>query len=277
MKFIETQPELRQNLMLVDFLNVAFRWRQTGKSFSAEYCNTVSSLAKSYKARKVIICADYGSKYRKGIYPEYKGNRDKPKTEEEKLAWEFFLDQCNITMDILKQMYPVLKIPGVEADDIAAYIATHNVDEFEHIWLISSDKDWDLLINDKVSRFSTVTRKEITLENWDTHYDYPVDKHLDIKVLMGDSGDNVPGIPGVGPKRAATLVEQYGSAIDLMESIPIEGKAKYIQAVNEFKDNIELNLQLMDLISYSEEALLGADNIALIDKALHGDIYDGFE
>ena len=54
-----------------------------------------------------------------------------------------------------------------------------------------------------VSRFSTVTRKETTVDNWDEHYDFPMEDYI-YKCLVGDKGDNVPGVQGVGPKRAVT-------------------------------------------------------------------------
>ena len=60
------------------------------------------------------------------------------------------------------------------------------------------------------------------------------------KCLTGDKGDNVPGYPGVGPKRAAILLKEYGSAYNIYDSIPIEGKYKYIQEIN---NNPELILQ----------------------------------
>ena len=64
--------------------------------------------------------------------------------------------------------------------------------------MISSDKDWDLLVDAKISRFSTVTRKETTLLNWDEHYDFDPEYFLTYKCLTGDKGDNVPGVDGVG-------------------------------------------------------------------------------
>lgn len=177
-------------------------------------------------------------------------------------------------MDEIATIFPVLRFKGVEADDIAAYIVTRFKKHFDAIWLISSDRDWDLLVCPNVSRFSYVTRKEITYDNWNEHYDHSIDDYISIKCLMGDSGDNVPGISGVGPKTAIKLVEQYGTAYDIADCIPISSKYKYITNLNEFgADKLLLNYRLMDLVSYCDEAL-GMDNSTAVDNVLIG-IIDG--
>ena len=257
------------NLLIVDGLNVAFRWKhQNILDFKYDYIRTIESLAKSYKAGTIIVCADGGSSYRKEIYPEYKANRKErfaDQTKQEAKEFEMFMAEFQDTLTLIKQKYPVFHFRGVEADDIAAYI-TQSVN-YDDCWLISSDKDWDLLISDKVSRFSTVTRKETTVHNWDEHYDFEIDDYITFKCLTGDKGDNVPGVPGVGPKRAVQLMEQYGSIFDIYDACPLEGKYKYIQAVNENAEQLLQNVELMDLITYNEDAI-GQENIKVIDNTL---------
>lgn len=265
-----TRPE---NLMIVDSMNLAFRWKHSGiNTFAEDYKATVLSLARSYNAGTIIIAADWGgSSYRKEIYPDYKANRKElvdAQSPEEKEAARLFFEEYERTLEVLdetRQMI-VLRYKGVEADDIAAYVVGHLDDYgFAQAWLISSDRDWDLLIRDNVSRFSYVTRKECTLDTWD----YPVstEQYISYKVLMGDSGDNIPGIPGVGPKRATSLIEQYGSAFDIYVSCPLPGKAKYIQAVNDNKEQILKNYELMDLVTYCKDAI-GHDNVNDIGRRL---------
>ncbi len=262
-------------LLVVDSLNLAFRYKHSGATdFAEDYLRTVQSLKKSYKANKVIIAGDQGSsKYRKEIYPDYKQNRkDKfeQQTEAEKAAFELFFEDFTKTLDYIQETtdYPVLRFPGVEADDIAAYIVnTKKSLNTDHIWLVSSDKDWDLLIQPNVSRFSYVTRKETTWENWSTHYDFTPEDYISIKCLTGDTGDNVPGVPGIGPKRAQQLVAEYGSTYDIIASIPISSRYKYVQALNDSHDQLLLNYKLMDLITHCEEAL-GIENCKQIDEIL---------
>lgn len=260
-------------LMIVDALNLAFRYKHSGaRDFAEDYLRTVESLKKSYKARWVIIAADQGSSsYRKDIYPLYKQNRkDKydQQTEAERVEFELFFEDFTRTLELLAEHYPVLRFQGVEADDIAAYIVSKKAKlGIQEIWLMSSDKDWDLLIQPGVNRFSYVTRKETTYENWNDQYPFEPEEYISVKCLMGDSGDNVPGVPGVGPKRAKQLVEEYGTTWDIINSIPLQGRYKYIQAINECKEQLALNYQLMDLQTYCKDAL-GQQNCQEIDTTL---------
>ena len=257
------------NLLIVDGLNVAIRWKhQNILDFKYDYIRTIESLAKSYNAGTIIVCADGGSSYRKEIYPEYKANRKErfaDQTEQEAKEFEMFMAEFSDTLTLIKKKYPVFHFRGVEADDIAAYITQSA--EYDDCWLISSDKDWDLLISDKVSRFSTVTRKETTVHNWDEHYDFEIEDYITFKCLTGDKGDNVPGVPGVGPKRAVQLMEQYGTVFDIYDACPIDGRYKYIQAVNENAEQLLMNVELMDLVTYCEDAI-GEENKEVINNTL---------
>lgn len=262
-------------LVIVDALNLAFRYKHSGATdFVDDYLRTVDSLRKSYKAAKVIITCDQGSSgYRKQIYPLYKQNRkDKydQQTEAEAQAFEAFFKEFNRTMAKYIELnnYPLLRFDKVEADDIGAYVTNKAVKKGYKVWLMSSDKDWDLLVNEQVSRFSYVTRKETTLDNWNDHYEYAPDDHISIKCLTGDSGDNIPGVPGIGPKKAHALVREYGSTYDIAASLPISSRYKHISSLNDFgMDALLLNYRLMDLVSHCDEAL-GVDNCNTIDKVL---------
>jgi len=274
-KTFEKLTEQQNTLLIVDSLNLAFRYKHTGATdFAEDYLRTVLSLQKSYKASHVIIAGDQGSSsYRKAIYPEYKQNRkDKfaEQTDAEKAAFELFFEDFTKTLEHIQENteFPVIKFQGVEADDIAAYIVGKKSKlPIDDIWLVSSDKDWDLLVQPGVSRFSYVTRKETTIENWRTHYDFEQEDYISIKCLTGDSGDNVAGVPGIGPKRAIGLVNDYGSTYDIIASIPISGRYKYIEALNQCKDQLELNYKLMDLVTFSEDAI-GLENCKQIDNLL---------
>ena len=264
------------SLMVVDSLNLAFRYKHSrAVDFADDYMATVQSLRKSYHCDKLIIAGDMGSSsYRKNLSPIYKQNRkDKyaEQTEQEAAEFEAFFTEVQGILSRYEEEaeFPVLRFPGVEADDIAAYIvAKRKKFGVSYIWLISSDRDWDLLVTEGVSRFSYVTRKEVTVDNWDTHYDFSPDDYISIKCLMGDSGDNVIGVPGIGPKKAAQLVSDYGSAYDIIDAMPISSKYKYISNLNAFgAENLMLNYRLMDLVTYCADAI-GEDNCKQIDSML---------
>lgn len=282
------------NLLVVDGLNLSFRWKHDRYSVSKDEYNeltyedaleflredraadyfmeelkdTILSIAASYKARKVVLLADFGSStWRKGIYPEYKQNREEQRQADRPVDRAIFRVFFEHYSDAIKEIQEegdieVIYSTGIEADDYAALICK-TVNIYDHIWLVTSDKDWDLLISDKVSRFNWMTKstwknvrkdgprpREITLNNWNEHYNYPVDMHLSIKALQGDDGDNLPGIDGVGPVYAKRLLDKVGGSIHkLVESIPVKGTANYIRNLNAGKDIISRNIKLMDITS----------------------------
>ncbi len=261
------------NIMIVDALNLAFRYKHAGKEvFAQDYYNMVKSLAKSYSAGNIILACDWGkSKFRKELYPEYKADREvkvAEQTAEEKEAFEKFFLEFENTIEFCKHYFTVLKYQGVEADDIAAYLSHYYYKETsEHIWLISSDKDWDLLITPNTSRFSYVTRKEYKYDNWHEYYDYPLSMALDIKALVGGK-DNIVGVSGIGEKRAHTLLKTYDSVFDIVDNLPLPGKAKYIQNLNQFgEESLLRNLTLIDKITYCIDAI-GLENVKDIKEKL---------
>jgi len=261
--------------MVVDALNLAFRWYHSKQqNFVEDYIATVKSLRRSFECGMVFITVDSrGSTYRKNIYPEYKANRtekyEQQTPEEEKRFLEFIAEFRRTIAEIENSCpeFLVLQYDGVEADDLAAkLVKSRKRFNIEELMLVSSDKDWDLLIlDDGISRFSYVTQKIINLENWHDFYDYSQEQHISIKCLQGDSGDNVPGINKVGPATALKLLKQFGTAMDVADAIPIPGKYKYIEYTNNFgSDAIYRNYMLMDLLAFCDEAI-GAENIIDFD------------
>lgn len=255
-------------LMIVDALNLAFRWKAKlpkdenepiyQPDFAIEYLNTVQSLKSSYKCKKVILALDGGYSYRKEIYPDYKQNRKSKYTENEQLLFNEFILKFNAAIDHVKNntVFAIIKLPGVEADDIAAHIC-NNLKNYrlKHIWLISSDKDWLQLISEHVSKFSFVTKEEVTHDNWYDYHEFDVSDYISLKCLHGDKGDNITGIPGIGEIRAQRLVKEYGSALNIYNNIPIKGNSKYIKNLNESGDLILRNYKLMDLVQYADDAI----------------------
>lgn len=280
--FKQMVEKSNSTVMIVDSLNLGFRWKHSGQlDFVKDYQTTVDSLARSYGAGKVIITADIGSSlYRKNIYPEYKANRKEKQelqTPEEEKAFQLFFDEYKRVLQTYKDegKYPVIMFDKTEADDIAAYICK-NRKRFGigKIINISSDRDWDLLVSPEIMRFSYVTRKEVTFDNWNEHYECTPEEYISIKCLQGDSGDNVPGVVGVGPKKALSLVKEFGSTYDVIASLPIASKYKYIESLNKFgPDALMLNYRLMDLMEFCDEAL-GEKACTQIDTALKEYIND---
>lgn len=261
----EAKEATGNNLLIVDLLNVCFRYqRRNNYDFAADLMRTLTSLGKSYSAPTILLVSDWkNSKYRKGIYEGYKEGRKakyETQSEEEKQQMSMFFEAYDKMLEVVETRFPLIRLLHVEADDVAAYVVQNFSKEFDHTWLISSDSDWDLLLDLDVSRFSLVTRKEYTLDNfYEEHKCDDPSQYLCQKVLAGDPKDSVPGIKDIGPGRAYKLIREYGSAVDLLGHLPLEGKLKTIQNLNEQGEEVIIrNCYLLDLLSYCEDAITAA-------------------
>lgn len=254
----------RRNLMIVDGTNLGFRFKKdSGKPIAASFASTINSLANSYDAKHTIVLGDKGkSIYRNEIFPDYKGNRDAKyadRSEAEIEADRQFFEYLNEAFDLIATTLPTFRIRGVEADDMAAFIIQLIGEYYDHIWLISTDGDWDTLLSPKISRFSFTTRKEYHEKDmFENHNVDTVDQFISLKAIMGDMGDNIRGVEGIGAKRGYNIIREYGSVLDIIDMLPLPGKQKFIQALNSSAELMERNLQLVDLPSFCGEAVAAA-------------------
>tara|TARA_B100001059_G_scaffold74191_4_gene71787 strand:+ start:10678 stop:13479 length:2802 start_codon:yes stop_codon:yes gene_type:complete len=185
------------------------------------------------------VSGDKGT-FRSQIDAEYKGNREK--------APEDFgpqVDRCFQMLDLLD--IPMIGIEGVEADDVIATIAKRISGQTGdvNVRIISSDKDLTQVINDKVELFDP--SKGVRTPS-DVFKFEGVEPHhvLDILSLMGDSVDNIPGIPGIGPKTAAKLILQYGNIEGIYEHID-EMTPKRRENLEGGFERLEMNRKLVRL------------------------------
>lgn len=272
----DAEVKSRRNLVIIDGTNLAFRFNgNKGESFSTSYTKTINSFAKSYSARHTIVLGDKGkSVFRTEIDPEYKANRDAKydnQSEQEKEESRAFFECVAEAFELCAAILPTIRIRGIEADDIAAYIKARIGHLYDHIWLISTDGDWDILLDEKTSRFSFQTRKEYRIETmYDHHGVDTVDQFISLKAIMGDTGDNIVGVEGIGIKRGYNIIKEYGSALDIIDQIPLPGKQKFIQNLNASGDLIMRNLSLVDLNSFCVDAIMavGQDAMDSINKVL---------
>lgn len=248
------------NLLVVDGLNLSFRWRKSKKPFSAEFVRTIQSLATSYGARQVIVLTDHkGSAFRKDFYPEYKAGRDEAKskkTEDELAEDRIFFERVTEALELAATTFHFFKYTGVEADDLAGVIVKHASDVFDHIWLISTDGDWDTLLNERTSRYSYTVNKEYNLETmYEAHGVDTVDQFIALKAIQGDLGDSIRGVDGIGPKRGYSILREHGGILELLDALPLPGNQAHIRNLNNSYDLIERNIMLVDLPSFCEEAV----------------------
>ena len=250
--------EAYNNMLLIDGNNLSYRWLQRPNhgNFANDFIRTVQSLSKSYEASKTIVCFDFGKSYfRMDMSEEYKANRKKPKEEEEVKRYEAFFEVLNNLPDMLDE--EVLKFRGVEADDTIAHLVMKYEPQldYDHIWIVSSDRDLYQLVSEKTSIFNIFGRREITYTTMQEEMEISPDLYLLSRIIEGDKSDNILGVEGIGPKRAQALAKQYKSFDSLLEALPIKGRAKYIQNLNGSKDLLIRNEKMISLKAYNEEAL----------------------
>lgn len=267
------ERKLGNNLLIVDGLNLSFRYKHQGaKTFAKDYIDLVNSLAKSYSCKDKIVLSDLrGSKYRKEVYPEYKGNRDySNQTEEEKQKAEEFFAEYNNTLELIEESDDLIGLwhKGIEADDFMAVLVPVLKERYDNIWLISTDADWDEMLDDNVHRFACVSRarKEFFFSNfYEDHGCDTTDQFVMMKCLMGDKSDNIRGVEGVGVKRAYQILRPYNDIFELIDSLPLPGNQKFIQHLNASAEVLERNLELMDLKTFSPE-IVAAEGEGAMNK-----------
>lgn len=239
------------NLLVIDGNNAAYRFirRANFDSYDEEFKRTIASLAKSYKAKRTIVCFDFGkSYYRKNLFAEYKGTRKQAETQEEIEHAEKFFAVLNRLPDELDE--EVLKFRGIEADDTIAYITQNVSSRYEHTWVVSSDKDMIQLIDDNISIFNIFSRKEITKQYLQNELQLTPSEFMLSRIIEGDDGDGIHGIEGIGPKRAQALAREYKTLDSLLAALPIKSKSQYITNLNAGRDRLIRNETLINLKRY---------------------------
>ena len=149
-----------------------------------------------------------------------------------------------------------LKKNDVSNEPSELYLVKNISKDYEHTWIISSDRDLYQLVNDNVSIFNLFSRKEITKQTLKENFDLSPDEYLLSRIIEGDKSDNIYGVEGIGPKRAQGLAKEHKTFKTLLESLPVKGRAKYIQNLNASKEILERNEKLINLKKYNEAAIL---------------------
>lgn len=174
--------------------------------------------------------------FRHDIFTEYKGTR-KPMPEE-------LREQVPIMKELLRAMnVTVIEKPGFEADDVLGTLATKAEKEGYNVSLVSGDRDLLQLASDKIKvRIPKTKRTGTEIEDYlaedvKEKYNVTPKQFIDLKGLMGDTSDNIPGVPGIGEKTAGKLISEYKSMEELYEHIDELTPGK---VTNALKDNREL-------------------------------------
>ena len=205
------------------------------------FVKMVQKLINEHGPKYLAIAFDSkGPVFRHDLYKEYKANRPPmPEDLREQLPYiKEFVRASNILM---------LEEAEVEADDILASVAAKYTKQGYRVVIVSGDKDLLQLVDDSVAMYDPMKNKLMDRAEVEQKYGVRPDQLLDFFALVGDSADNVPGVPGVGPKTAEKLIADYGSLDGLYEQIDTLKKSKMKEKIIDNRQQAYLSRQLIDL------------------------------
>ena len=209
------------------------------------FCNMLDKLVREEKEEKgithlLVVFDASGKTFRNDIYPEYKANRSE--------APEDLIPQFPVIRKATSAFnIPFVELLGYEADDLIASYAEEAQKHNMKVTIVSSDKDLMQLVSDNVSMLDTMKGRVFKKEDvFDKFGVYP-EKVIDVQSLAGDSVDNIPGIPGIGIKTAALLINEYGDLDGLFENSEKIKQKKRRENIIEFENQAYISKKLVTL------------------------------
>ncbi len=208
------------------------------------FCNMLWKLLRDMKEDKpthLAVVFDKSEKtFRTEMYPDYKAHRPDPPDD---LRPQFkYIREAVQAFDL-----PCLEQNGFEADDLIATYVREAREAGATVAIVSSDKDLMQLVGDGVVMYDTMKDKKIGRDEVIEKFGVPPEKVIEVQALIGDSTDNVPGVPGIGVKTAAQLIGEYGDLETLLQRAPEIKQEKRRQSLLEHAENARLSKKLVTL------------------------------
>ena len=241
----------KKSLTLVDGSGFIFRayyalpplTRNDGTPINAVmgYCNMIWRLIAETKTSSLAVIFDTASKsFRNEIYAEYKANRSE--------APEDLIPQFSLIREATEAFnIPYIELKGYEADDIIATYSNQASNEGWTVDIISSDKDLMQLVNDNVKMVDPMKMVNIGREEVLKKFGVYPEKVIDVQALAGDSTDNIPGVPGIGIKTAAELINEYGDLETLLGKAEEIKQPKRRENLINYADLARISMKLVTL------------------------------
>lgn len=239
------------HLFLVDGSGYIFRafhalppmTRTDGTPINAVYgfTNMLMKLLEDHRSDYLAVIFDAKREnFRNEIYPDYKGHRPDPPEE--------LIPQFPLFREATQAFHvPCIEMEGYEADDIIATYARSAEKQGWRTTVVSSDKDLMQLMGEQVTLFDPMKERRMTLEDVNKKFGVGPDKVIEVQALAGDSSDNVPGVPGIGVKTAAELIEQYGDLETLLQNAQEIKQPKRRERLTDHADDARISKQLVTL------------------------------
>jgi DNA polymerase I len=234
-------------LVLVDGSSYLFRayhalpplTNSKGQPTGAVYgvVNMINKLVAEYHPEHIAVVFDAkGKTFRNELYEEYKAHRP-PMPDE-------LRSQIEPLHEIIEALgYPIIVVPGVEADDVIGTYARQATEQKVDTLISTGDKDLAQLVNPHVTLINTMNNVVMDEDGVVEKFDVPPDTIIDYLALMGDTSDNIPGVPKVGPKTAAKWLKQY-ETLDNLIAHADEIKGKVGESLRENLQQLPLSREL---------------------------------
>ncbi|MGB5442074.1 MAG: DNA polymerase I [Gammaproteobacteria bacterium] len=214
------------------------RGEQTGAAYGV--MNMLRSLISEYHPENMAVVFDArGKNFRHEMYPQYKANR--PPMPEELAAQVEPLHAMVRALGL-----PLLIVGGVEADDVIGTLARRATGLGMQTLISTGDKDMAQLVGPQVTLINTMSRTTLDPAGVEEKFGIPPGRITDYLALTGDTSDNIPGIPKVGPKTAAKWLNQYGS-LDAVIAHAGEIKGKVGESLRDHLDTLALSRRLVTI------------------------------
>jgi DNA polymerase-1 len=240
-------PDKKLPLILVDGSSYLFRAfhalppleNSKGQPTGAIYgvINMLNKLVEEYQPEQIAVVFDAkGKTFRNDMYKEYKANRP-PMPDD-------LRSQIAPLHELVEALgYPMVIVPGVEADDVIGTYAEHATAQKVDTLISTGDKDLAQLVNDHVTLINTMNNVVLDEAGVLNKFDVPPSAIIDYLALMGDTADNIPGVPKVGPKTAAKWLKQY-ETLDNLIAHADEIKGKVGESLRDNLDQLPLSREL---------------------------------
>ena len=209
------------------------------------FCNMLDKLIRDEKQRNnlthlLVVFDASGKTFRNDIYPDYKANRSSPP--------EDLIPQFPVIRDATNAFnVPHVELLGYEADDLIASYTKAALSKGMQVTIVSSDKDLMQLVGNGACMLDTMKNRTINEPEVIEKFGVKPNRVIDVQSLAGDSIDNVPGVPGIGIKTAALLINEYGDLEKLIENASKIKQTKRRESVIEFADQARISRELVTL------------------------------
>ncbi len=211
----------------------------------AGFCNMIYKMIEnnfeSKEATHAAVIFDHkGKTFRNDIYPQYKANR--PPAPDDLIPQFGLIKKATHAFNL-----PCIEVVGYEADDLIASYALKAQNLGGEVKIFSSDKDLMQLVGDGVTMYDSMKNRIIDRNQVLEKFGVPPESVIDVQALSGDSVDNIPGAPGIGPKTAAQLISEYGTVDSLLERADEIRQPKRRQSIKDNIENIRISKKLVTL------------------------------